>query len=70
MPESPEVYMAYANAYMALDDKESALEAAEKAYSLDITALPVYQLLGELYIENGQYQRAIEALEVYVIYAK
>ncbi len=68
MPESPEVYMTYANAYLALDDKKNALEAAEKAYSLDITNLPVYKLLGILQIDNGKYQRAIEALDVYVIY--
>jgi len=68
MPSSPEVYLGYANAYMALDDKKNALKAAEKAYSLDITALPVYKLLGELYMDEGQYQRAIDALDLYVVY--
>lgn len=60
--------MAYADAYLALNNKKSALEAAEKAYSLDITTLPVYPLLGRLYIENEQYQKAIDALELYVVY--
>ena len=68
MPESPEVYITYANAYLVLDDKKKALDAAEKSYSLDITNLPVYKLLGRLQIDNGQYQRAIEALDVYAIY--
>jgi tetratricopeptide (TPR) repeat protein len=68
LPDSPEVYIAYANAYFALGDKKNALESAEKAYSLDITHLPIYKLLGELYLDSGQYQRAVEALEVYVIY--
>ncbi len=68
MPNSPSVYMVYADAYLALDDTKKALEAAEKAYSLDITNLPVYKLLGKLHIESGQYERAIEALEVYAIY--
>lgn len=68
MPNSPAVYMTYANAYIALEDEKKALEAAEKAYSLDITALPVYSLLGGLYIDNGKYQQAIEALELYVVY--
>ena len=66
MPDSPLVYMAYADAYLALDDKKNALEAAEKAYSLDITDPLVYKTLGTLYMENGQYERAIEALNVYV----
>lgn len=68
LPESPEVYITYADAYLALDDKKNALEAAEKAYSLDITNEPVYKLLGKLHIENGQFERAIEALNVYVTY--
>jgi tetratricopeptide (TPR) repeat protein len=45
------------------------LEAAEKAFSLDITDPLVYKTLGTLYLENGQYERAIEALNVYVIFA-
>ncbi len=70
LPGSPAVYVAYAQAYMALDNNKSALEAAEKAYSLDITDLSVYQLLGGLCIDNGQYQRAADLLEVYVTYDK
>jgi tetratricopeptide (TPR) repeat protein len=60
--------MAYADAYLGLGDKKLALEAGEKAYSLDITMLPVYELLGKLYMENGDYGRAVEALELYVVY--
>jgi tetratricopeptide (TPR) repeat protein len=68
MPESPVVHLEYANAYLALDDRENALLSAEKSYSLDITNLAVYPLLGELYIENGQYQGSIDALQLYVVY--
>jgi tetratricopeptide (TPR) repeat protein len=68
MPGSPLVYVVYAQAYVLLDDNKSALEAAEKAYSLDITDLATYRLLGDLYIDSGQFARAAEALEVYVTY--
>jgi tetratricopeptide (TPR) repeat protein len=68
IPESPEVHFAYANAYLALDDRENALKSAEKSYSLDITNLAIYPLLGELYIEDGQYKKGIDALELYVVY--
>jgi tetratricopeptide (TPR) repeat protein len=68
LPGSPQVQLLYAKAYQALDDNVSALKYAEQAYDLDITNLATYQLLGELYIENGKYQRAVESLEVYVVY--
>jgi tetratricopeptide (TPR) repeat protein len=61
--------MAYADAYLALDDKKNALEAAEKAYGLDAADPLIYKMLGTMLIENGEYERAIEALNVYVIYA-
>ncbi|MBK8780959.1 MAG: hypothetical protein IPO22_04005 [Anaerolineales bacterium] len=35
---------------------------------MDITSLPVYEMLGRLYLENGQYQRSVETLEVYLVY--
>jgi tetratricopeptide (TPR) repeat protein len=68
MPDSADVNLAYANAYLALDDMDNALRFAEKAYSLDITNLAIYPLLGELYIDSGQYQLSIDALELYVVY--
>jgi tetratricopeptide (TPR) repeat protein len=30
--------------------------------------LSVYETLGRLYLENGQYQRAVESLEVFIVY--
>jgi tetratricopeptide (TPR) repeat protein len=68
MPESPVVHLEYAHAYLDLDDTENALKSAEKSYSLDITNLDVYPLLGELYINSGEYQKGIDALQLYVIY--
>jgi len=68
LPGSPQVQLLYSKAYLALDDEVSALKYAEQAYALDITNLETYQTLGELYIANGQYQRAVESLEVFVVY--
>jgi tetratricopeptide (TPR) repeat protein len=68
MPGSPQVQLAYAEAYRDLDDIKNALKYAELAYGLDITNLNTYLLLGQLSIEDGQYQRAIESLQVYVTY--
>ena len=68
LPNSAEVQLNYAYAYKALMDQVNALKYAEKAYSLDITNLSVYPLLGELYIDSGQYQRSIDPLELYLIY--
>lgn len=68
LPGSPQIQLLYAKAYQALDDNTSALKYAEQSYQLDITNLETYQVLGELYIEEGQYQRAVESLEVFVVY--
>jgi tetratricopeptide (TPR) repeat protein len=68
LPGSPVVQLLFSKAYLALDDKKSALKYAEDAYALDITNLEVYQVLGELYLENKDYRRAVESLEVYVVY--
>jgi tetratricopeptide (TPR) repeat protein len=69
LPGSPEVEIAYANAYAGMGDIKNALDSAEKAYSLDSTNLPLYKLMGGLYIKSGQYQRAVDVLSVYVTYA-
>lgn len=67
-PDSPQIYLAYAETYLALGDRQQALEAAKKAYSLDITMLPVYRMLGDLYIENEEYVSGLDALLLYVAY--
>lgn len=68
LPGSPEVYLAYANAYLAQDDREQALEYAQKAYAADVLNLPTYKLLGDLYLENEDYVNAAEALRLYTTY--
>ena len=68
MPGSPDVYLAYAEAYLADNDHEKALEYAQKAYSADILNIPTYKLLGDLYLDNEDYDNAVEALRLYTTY--
>jgi tetratricopeptide (TPR) repeat protein len=49
-------------------DYELALIAALRANELDVTSLPVYLLLGQLYAENGQPQPAVDALDIFLKY--
>jgi tetratricopeptide (TPR) repeat protein len=68
MPDSALVQLAYAQAYLLDGDNAKALNAAEKANSIDLTLLPSYLVLGQAYVVNGQYQDAIKPLETYLIY--
>ncbi len=65
---SPLVYYNLARAYLALDKLEEAQQAAEQAKEADPTLLPVYYLLGEIYVEQGDSYQAIVALETYTNY--
>ncbi len=68
LPGSPDVLLTYALAYYAQEDFDKALEYAQKAYSADILNIPTYGLLGDLYIEKGEYANAIEVLTLYTTY--
>lgn len=68
LPNSPEVYLAYAYAYLGDGEDDKALEYAQKAYSADVLNLPTYKLLGDLYIDREDYVNAAEALRVYTTY--
>jgi len=68
LPGSPDVLITYALAYYAQEDYEKSLEYAQKAYAADILNLPTYGLLGDLYIEEGNYASAAEVYELYTSY--
>ncbi len=69
-PESPLVYAYLSQALMAAGDYENALAAAETAYQLDQTILPVYRTLGELNLTSGKARQARHFLEIYLRYVK
>jgi tetratricopeptide (TPR) repeat protein len=68
LPESPLV--AYYRAWIALrqDDLETALAQAQEALRRDVTLLPAYRLLGQIYLLQDRPTQAIPPLEVYLTY--
>ncbi len=58
-------YRVRAQVFLALGEDAKALENAEQAYQQDITALPVYLLLAEAYLENDQPEKAFEVISIY-----
>ena len=65
---SPWPYYYQAQAFLELDDTDSALVAIESANEADVTLLPVYLTLGQVYLANGDLDKAIAALELYAKY--
>jgi tetratricopeptide (TPR) repeat protein len=70
LPNSPLLAYYQAQVALALDEREDALEYAQKAVDLDITLLPAYKLLGKAALVNDESDQAVEALETYVLYAE
>jgi tetratricopeptide (TPR) repeat protein len=70
MPESPLIYVYQANIALHDGDDQEALEAARKAYNLDITLLPAYLILGQASLVQGEFADAREVLDTYVQYAE
>jgi len=68
LPGSPLVYYYRSQAYLTLDDLDKALDAAQRANQADLTMLPVYYILGSIYVEQELYDEAISALDSYARY--
>ncbi len=68
LPGSPLVYYAQARAHLALDELVKAQVAALKAKQADPTMLPAYFILGEIYLAQNQYAKAIDVLQTYATY--
>ncbi len=68
MPGSPAVSLAFAQAYLGAGDADKALTYAQKAREEDVLHLPTYKLLGSLYIDRKEYDKAAEVLRVYTTY--
>jgi tetratricopeptide (TPR) repeat protein len=68
LPNSPLVYYTLAQARQKEGEFELALTAALRANELDVTYLPVYLLLGQLYAETGDNVQAGKVLDIYLKY--
>jgi tetratricopeptide (TPR) repeat protein len=68
LPDDPLVFYNLAQAHFKNGDYERALASAQRANELDVTNLPDYLLLGQIYIETGNNTEAIKALQTYIKY--
>jgi tetratricopeptide (TPR) repeat protein len=65
---SATVHYLLGNAYFLERDLETAQKELELAYQQDITILPVYRLLAEIYFQQSSYSKAISMLETYTVH--
>lgn len=68
MPDSPLIYFMRAQLALQVGEYEEALDAAQEAHNLDITYLPAYLALGHAALANGEFDDAVDKLEIYVRY--
>ncbi len=68
LPNSPLPYLYKAQAALEAGDDAAALESAQKAYDLDRTLLPVYQVLGEAALQNNDFKTARQMLDIFLLY--
>jgi tetratricopeptide (TPR) repeat protein len=68
MPSSPLVPYYRAQAFRLAGEPEKALEQAKQAQSMDITMLPAYRLLAEVYFDLEKNVEAGQSLNTYLLY--
>jgi tetratricopeptide (TPR) repeat protein len=66
LPESPLVFYNLARVRFTEGQYDLALGAAQRANQLDVTLLPNYLLLGQIYAATGENGEAIKALQIYI----
>jgi len=68
--ENPQYYFLLAQALFEASQYEDSLEQALEANRRDITALPTYLLIAQIYFENDQVADGLPYLETYGLYQK
>ncbi|NTV36259.1 MAG: tetratricopeptide repeat protein, partial [Anaerolineaceae bacterium] len=68
LAQSPLVSWYQGRAYLALEDFEPALQAADQALVWDVGFLDAYRLQGEVYRKMGEWEKSIQPLEIYAAY--
>lgn len=69
-PESALLYLYRSQALLNLEQYEQALEAAQLAYDMDRTILPLYFTLGLSHLQSGNPRRAKTFFEIYLRYVQ
>jgi len=69
-PDSVQQELTRAEAYLLQGEPKPALEAALAANRIDITNLPVYEVLAKAYLLNNQAAESIPPLETYLTWVK
>lgn len=67
-PDSALGFMYLAEAQLALNQDEAALENALRANQIDMTLIPAYLTMAKAYVANGQVGMAVSVLQTYTIY--
>ena len=67
-PDSALAYLDLARAQLSLGKNSDALQSALRANQIDMTLVPVYLTLGEVYLASGKPEEAVAVLQTYVIY--
>ena len=67
-PDSPVIHYQRAQAYLLLNDFEEALQEALTSHEFDLTFVPVYRQIGEIYFLLEDPQSAADYLAAYVVY--
>lgn len=68
LTQSPMVSWYQGRAYLALDDYEHALQAADQAIAWDVGYLDAYRLQGEAYRKMGRWEESIQPLTIFAAY--
>ncbi|MBN2115699.1 MAG: tetratricopeptide repeat protein [Anaerolineales bacterium] len=68
LPNSPLVFYYLAQTRVREGDLELALVAAKRSNELDVTYLPTYLLLGQIYAAQGEEEEAVRVLDIYLKY--
>lgn len=68
LPNSPLVYYYLAQTRVREGDLDLALNAAKRANELDVTHLPTYLLLGQIYAAQENEEEAFKAFDIYLKY--
>lgn len=70
LPNEAEIYLLFAKSYLKDNQLQKAIPQLLLAQKLDGTNLETYRLLGETYFQIGEYTKALEPIQIIIIYSE